>query len=127
MLRNAFWRNQDLNQIVVTPDNLNIASINNVLFSKKDKRLVCYLSSIEGDSYTVPDGIQIIGSEAFYNAKLSQLKIPASVTTIEEGAFVGCGEALTLTVERESYAAQYCKENGLRYFYPDSFDWLNNQ
>ena len=41
------------------------------------------------------------------------------------GAFTGCNY-LTLTVPRNSYAAQYCNENGLNYTYPDSLDWLTN-
>ena len=33
--------------------------------------------------------------------------------------------ALTLTVPRNSYAEQYCKDNSLKYTYPDALDWLN--
>jgi len=47
------------------------------------------------------------------------------VTSIGENAFSDC-ENLTLTVPRDSYAAQYCKDNNLNYTYPDSLDWLNN-
>ena len=33
-------------------------------------------------------------------------------------------DQLTITVVRESYAAEYCKEKGLNYTYTDSLDWL---
>ena len=32
---------------------------------------------------------------------------------------------LTLTVSRDSYAAEYAKAAGIPYAYPDSMDWLN--
>ena len=47
-----------------------------------------------------------------------------TVTAIGEEAFSECPN-LTATVGRDSYAAQYCKENGIRFIYPDSLDWLN--
>ena len=49
------------------------------------------------------------------------IEIPASVTEIEYGAFSECKQ-LTFIVERDSYAAGYCKENGLKYIYPDAND-----
>ena len=33
---------------------------------------------------------------------------------------------LTLTVPRNSYAAEYAKANNIPYTYPDANDWLNN-
>ena len=33
---------------------------------------------------------------------------------------------LTLTVPRNSYAAEYAKTNNIPYTYPDTNDWLNN-
>ena len=32
---------------------------------------------------------------------------------------------MTITVNKGSYAQQYCAENNLRYTYPDSLDWLS--
>ena len=67
-----------------------------------------------------------IGDEAFSGcSNLTSFSIPDSVTAIGEAAFSGCS-SLTLTVSRDNCAAQYCKENGLDYTYPDSLDWLNN-
>ncbi len=65
-----------------------------------------------------------------YWGKAENLTIPDQldghpVTAIGDDAFYSCS-SLTLTVGRDSYALQYCKENGLNYTYPDSLDWLNN-
>ncbi len=56
---------------------------------------------------------------------LTSIEIPESVTEIGEDAFYGC-DSLTLIVEKDSYAAQYAKENDIPYTYPDANDWLND-
>ena len=67
-----------------------------------------------------------IGDAAFYGCThLANISIPESVTVIGEEAFFWC-DSLTATVDHGSYAAQYCKENGIPYTYPDSLDWLND-
>ena len=77
-------------------------------------------------SITLPDSVTEIGDEAFSTCEsLTSLTIPSSVTQIGYGAFEYC-DNLTLTVERDSYAAQYAKDNGIDYTYPDSLDWLND-
>ena len=40
-----------------------------------------------------------------------------------ENVFEYC-DNLLVTIERDSYAAEYCKENGVRYQYTDYKDWL---
>ena len=77
-------------------------------------------------SITLPDSLTNIGEEAFgYCKSLSSITLPESITSIGENAFSGCDD-LIITVNRGSYAAEYCKENGLNYTYPDINDWLNS-
>ena len=80
-------------------------------------------SSLE--SSELPAGLTCIGNGAFgYCQSLRTITIPDSVTEIGEEAFAYCDQ-LIITVSRDSYAAQYCKENNLNYTYPDANNWLN--
>lgn len=88
--------------------------------------MICYPGAFNAGNYTIPNGITTIGDNAFCRCEnLSTLTILASVTSIGKNAFLKCPN-LTLTVTRGSYAAQWCKDNGVPYTYPDANDWLNN-
>ena len=86
-------------------------------------------------SIVIPDGVISIGRLAFNNCiSLSSITIPDSVSSIESGAFSVINQnwefsnipSLTITVTRDSYAVQYCKDNNIPYVYSDANDWLNN-
>ena len=77
-------------------------------------------------SVSIPDSVTSIGDRAFsYCKSLTSVSIPDSVTSIGDSAFYYCF-ILTLTVPRNSYAAEYAKTNNIPYTYPDANDWLNN-
>ena len=211
-----FTRCTKLTDIIVSPDHPTLATINGVLFEKSEKRLVCYPRASAANSYTVPQGIRIIGDYAFYGCDsltsitlpnsiisigddafyecssltninlpdsitaigddafykcspltsinlpdsitaigestffacssltsitlpdsiasigarafcrckaLTSITLPASITSIGDEAFSSC-RSLTLTIPRDSWLVQWCKDNNLRYTYPDSLDWL---
>ena len=81
-------------------------------YSGRDSELVI-LAELDGHPVTT------IGDRAFYYcSSLTTVTIPESVTAIGVRAFFGCHN-LTLTITRDSYAEQYCKDNGLTYQYPD--------
>lgn len=124
------------------------ALIDGVIFDKTQKRLICYPVRFDAERYAIPEGVVSIGDYAFayaglktveisdsvtvigdrafsYCDVLSSVAIPGSLTYIGTDAFLSCPN-LTLTVERDSHAAEYCKENKFNYTYPDSNDWLNS-
>ena len=66
-------------------------------------------------SITMSSNIVSIGAGAFYLCtKLPNITIPGSVTNIGWEAFLEC-RSLTVTCPRNSYAHQYCLDNGLRF------------
>ena len=111
------------------------------LISRADRRLICYTGGSTEGTYRVPEGVQVIGNEAFiscgsltgitipdsvtsigeyafYDSRsLKNVEIPDTVSSIGEFAFFGC-EALTVTVSRDSYAKKYCDTNRIRYRFP---------
>ncbi len=87
---NPFKDCRELTNLYVSPDHPYLAMYDGVLFSKPDRRLICYPRSFREKSYTVPDGTEIIGNEAFYNcSSLISFTIPDSVTSIGDFAFYG--------------------------------------
>ena len=77
-------------------------------------------------SITLPDGVTSIGNNAFFDCNsLISITLPDTVTNIGDNAF-SWRQNPTFTVERDSYAADYCKEQGFIYTYPDANDWLNS-
>lgn len=111
---NPFDQCNKLVSIEIAPDHLYLELIDNALFTKTDKRLICYTSGLRTKEYIVPDGTTGIESCAFYGQdELESIVIPASVTSIGGAAFSKC-DKLIATVIKGSYAQQYCKENGIK-------------
>ena len=62
-----------------------------VTLSDDGKTLLQYSADCEADTYTVPEGIEIIASSAFNNAvNLKTILLPDSLKRIEKNAFQNC-------------------------------------
>lgn len=140
---NPFSSCGNLATIIVSPDSSNFAIIDGVLFEKATNTIICYPKAKSDAEFTIPNDIRSIGDRAFFFCtSLTSVSIPDSVTSIAESAFSDCSNLtsvsipnsvafidkdafkycspdLVITVSRDSYAAQYCKENNLAYVYPD--------
>lgn len=79
--RRAF---SDANITVASGNNF-FKTIDGILLDKNETTLIFFPRNRSG-SYSVPNGVKIIGSEAFSYTDLTSLSIPASVTSIENYA-----------------------------------------
>jgi len=93
-----------LESIEVDEENPSLKSIDGVLFSQDGKGyyyyltnsyygtgLYCYPAGARRESYTIPDGVEWIGSGAFdHNQYISTLTIPSSLKQICNNVFAGC-------------------------------------
>lgn len=80
----------NLKDFEVHKDNTVFYAKDNVLYSKNGERLVRYPEGKADEQFTIPSGIKIIGKEAFDYAKIKDVIIPETITTIEESAFENC-------------------------------------
>ena len=111
---NPFRGCRSLQTIIVSPDHPTLATIDGVLFSKPDKRLICYPRAFTAETYTVPQGILSIGDFAFYSCEnLTAITLPDSLTVIGSYAFNGCYYLTTITLSNSltaigNNAFSYC-------------------
>ncbi len=96
---NCFASCVKLSAVKVSPDHPTLAVIDGVLFSKADKRLVCYPRALIAESYSIPQGTKSIGDQAFFGCKnLTSVTIPDSVTSIGDQAFFSCRSLSSVTI-----------------------------
>ena len=94
---NAFNGCVGLTSINVSSDNTVYMSIDGNLYSKDGKKLIKYAIAKDASSFTVPDGVEIIGNSAFEGCvNLTEIVIPESVNTIEANAFRACSGLKTI-------------------------------
>lgn len=62
------------------------------LFSRPDKRIICYLYSDDNPDavYDIPVGTEIVGDEAFNMNYVAGITIPDTIVRIGKNAFTGC-------------------------------------
>lgn len=104
--KNAFARCTSVDTIVVDADNANYRSQENVLYTKDGKTLLLYATGSHVASFVIPDGVETIATNAFYNAlALVRIEVASTVTSIEDSAFSACYKLLevynhsSLTIE----------------------------
>ncbi|MDF2844291.1 MAG: hypothetical protein K0R00_2717 [Herbinix sp.] len=70
-----------------------------VLFNKKGDTLLLYPSG-KGSSYRVPSGTVIIDSYAFFRSDVNYIKLPNTVKTVNEGAFLTCFKLISIAIPK---------------------------
>ena len=80
-----------LKEIVVDPQNKYYSSEDGVLYNKEKTVLLAYTAGKTEKTFTVPEGIISIETEAFCgNQALTEIKLPNSLLYIEDAAFNNC-------------------------------------
>jgi len=87
----AFTGAKNLEQIEVENGSTAFSSLNGVLFSADETKLVIYPGGNPSNSYTIPDGVTTVCEFAFEEANsLTNVDFPTTLTTIEHMAFGDC-------------------------------------
>ena len=100
---NPFSGCSSLAEIDVSPDNPVFVQIDGVLYEKATKTLICYPAGKAGDSFAVPDGILVIGDDAFFSCEaLTSVTLPDSLTSIGGNPFSGCSSLAKIDVSPDN-------------------------
>jgi BspA type Leucine rich repeat region (6 copies) len=95
---NVFYGCTNLTNIVVNASNPAYSSLKGVLFDKAQTTLILFPGSL-GGSYTIPNSVTSIATEAFSDCpSLTSVIIPGSVTTIGPNVFYGCTSLTNIMV-----------------------------
>ena len=96
---NPFRGCANLFDIFVSPEHEYLATIDGVLFSKPDRRLVCYPMGYSAGRYSVPEGVLDIGAMAFdRDLYIEEVVLPKSLVSIGAEAFNGCEGLRTMNL-----------------------------
>ena len=94
----AFFFCQNLTSITVNGQNREYSSEDGVLFNKNKTLLIQFPGGKQGN-YTIPASISSIEIGAFYRCyKITGVTIPASVTSIGKGTFFMCSSLNNITI-----------------------------
>ena len=97
--KNPFAFCRGLEKIIVDVNNKKYMSKNGVLFSKDGTHIIAYPCGKKEKQYEIPAGVTIIEDVAFNGClNLISITIPSSVTSIGEMAFNRCDSLISITI-----------------------------
>ena len=85
----VFSRTPYLESFVQNEPNALTSVQDGVLFSADGKALLAYPSA-KGETYQIPDGVEVVGYAAFASSGIADVSFPETVTQIEPAAFIDC-------------------------------------
>lgn len=91
---NPFSFCDSLKEIIVDSSNENYITEDGVLFTKDKSKLVCYPQKKTGNSYSIPEGVSVLGEASIYNTQLSEITFPS---TLKEISYFALGSNSKLT------------------------------
>ena len=75
-----------MQEIQVASENEKFCSVDGVLYSK-DKKLLIQFPAAKATKYTIPDGTETIGTDAFFKSIIESVSLPSSLRELEYDAF----------------------------------------
>ena len=84
----------------VADNNPNLCSVDGVVYNKEKTELIFYPCGRNKTTYTIPDGVNRVGYEAFglNNDSIEQINIPNSLKEIDMYAFSGCHNLKSIAI-----------------------------
>ena len=76
-----------LKNIEVDENNLFYKSVDGVLFSKDGKKLLAFPAGRMDENYIVPEGVEMIGENAFQNSCAYKITMPSTLKEVQDDAF----------------------------------------
>ncbi len=134
----AFYHCVSITEINVASENFCYKSVAGDLYTKDGRTLVQYALGKSDREFSVPEGVEVVGNNAFefahhlqtvtlpdgireigefcfYGMKnIESIIIPPSVTVIDEDAFVNC-DKLVIKGKAGSYAEKFAREQGISF------------
>ncbi|MCM1008642.1 MAG: leucine-rich repeat domain-containing protein [Ruminococcus flavefaciens] len=80
---NPFAVCDTLKEVIVDSSNENYIAEGGVLFTKDKSKLVCYPQKKTGSSYSIPEGVSVLGEVSLYNTQLSEITFPSTLKEIQ--------------------------------------------
>ena len=69
---------------------------NGILYSIDRKKVICFIGS--HDKIQIPEGVEIIGADAFNRSHITSVILPSSLRKIEKSAFSNCKELSEINI-----------------------------
>lgn len=94
----AFGGCRSLIAIDVMEGNQHYSNVSGVLFDMQQQTIICFPASKRGE-YTIPASVTTVGEGAFFECMgLTAISIPANVASIGDGAFYDCTSLKSITI-----------------------------
>lgn len=126
VMNNAFSDCSSLESIIVEDGNSMYKSKGGVVFSVDGKKLLFYPSGKKDESYSIPNGVEIVGKGAFSSVDaLKTLHLPFTLRTVEDYWILLCDNLES--IKADAFSRYFASVDGVLYnkeitkmlFYPE--------
>ena len=83
-------------EITIDEENPYYKTEGNLIITKDGKKVVTYINKVQNQ--VVPEGIEVLGSLAFYNCRLTEITLPSTLKEIGEYCFRGNSNLIAIEI-----------------------------